>query len=155
MEGHLINSNTIRRYSTLLLERHFLSSFLDTCFNSCVLGLYHGANLICFTRFFFKGAIESNVNPNDFTELSTRWSISVELGFLKSLLVISVDNMGLNVVGIISLNLVIALSGRHLENEFFITAIYSDNEKSKVIKLWSDRVGLRGSTVKSSVWLQQ
>ena len=80
------------------------------------MGLYHGANLLCFTCFFFRGAIESNVNPNDFTELSTRWSISVELGFLKSLLVISVDNMGLNVVGIISLNLAIALSGRHLEN---------------------------------------
>ena len=134
-----------------MLERHFLSSFLDTCFNSCVLGLYHGANLLCFTCFFFRGAIESNVNPNDFTELSTRWSISVELGFLKSLLVISVDNMGLNVVGIISLNLAIALSGRHLENEFFITGIYLDNEKSKVIKLWSDRVGLRGSTVRFSI----
>ena len=124
------------------------------------MGLYHGANLLCFTCFFFRGAIESNVNPYDLTELSTRWSISVELGFLKNLLVISVDNTGLNVVGIIS------LSGRHLENEFFITGIYSDNEKSKVIKLWSDRVGLRGSTIRfsiltpydntrSSVWLQQ
>ena len=96
----------------MLLERHFLSSFLDTCFNSCVLGLYHGANLLCFTCFFFRGAIESNVNRNDLTELST----SVQLGFLKNLLVISVDNMCLNVVGIISLNLAIALSGRHLEN---------------------------------------
>ena len=62
---------------------------------------------------FFRGAIESNVNRNDLTALSTRWSISVELGFLNNLLV---DNMGLNVVGIISLNLAIALSGRHLEN---------------------------------------
>ena len=127
-----------------MLERHFLSSFLDTCFNSCVLGLYHGAYLLCFTCFFFRGAIESNVNRNDLTELSTRWSFSVELGFLKNLLIISVDNMGLNVVGIISLNLAITLSGRHLENEFFITGIYLDNEKSKVIKLWSDRIGLRG-----------
>ena len=64
--------------------------------------------------FFFRGAIESNVNRNDLTELSTRWSISVELGFLKNLLVVSTDNTGLNVIGIISLNLATALSDRHL-----------------------------------------
>ena len=75
-------------------------------------------------------AIESNVNRNDFTELSTRCSISVELGFLNNLLVISTDNTGLNVIGIISLNLATALSGRHLENLFFICGIYSDNQKS-------------------------
>ena len=46
--------------------------------------------------------------------------------------------MGLNVVGIISLNLAIALSGRHLENEFFISGIYSDKEKSKVIKKFAN-----------------
>ena len=56
------------------------------------------------------------------------------------------DNTDLNVIGIISLNLATALSGRHLEKEFFIRRIYSDNEKSKVIKLWSDRIGLHGST---------
>ena len=90
----------------------------------------------------------------------------MELGFLKNLLVISADNTGLNVIGIISLNLATALSGRHLENELFISGIYSNNEKSKVIKLWSDRIVLLGSTVRfsiltpydntrSSVWLQQ
>ena len=89
-------------------------------------------------------------------------SISVELGFLKNLLVISTDNTGLNVIGIISLNVDIALSSRHPEKEFFIRGIYSENEKSKVIKLWSDRIGLRGSTIltpydntRSSVWIQQ
>ena len=51
-------------------------------------------------------------------ELSTRWSISVELGFLKNLLVVSKDNTGLNVIGIISLNLATALLGRHLENAY-------------------------------------
>ena len=44
----------------------------------------------------------------------SRWSSGFFIGYI-------VDNMGLNVVGIISLNLAIALSGRHLENEFFIT----------------------------------
>ena len=91
MEGLLICFNTI---FTRLLGHHFLSSFLDACFNSSVLELYQGVNLICFTRFFFRGAIEFNVNRNDFTELSTRWSISVEQGFLKNSLVISTDNMG-------------------------------------------------------------
>ena len=129
-----------------MLERHFLPSFLDTCLNSCVLELYHGANLLCFTCFFFRGAIESNVNRNDFTELSMRWSISVELGFLKNLLVV-----GLNVIRIISLNLDTTLSGRYLENLFFSSGLYSDNEKSKVLKLWSDRIGLRGSTVRFSI----
>ena len=92
----------------------------------------------------------------------------MELGFLKNLSAISklYHNTGLNVIGIISLNLATALSGRHLENEFCISGIYSDNEKWKVIKLWSDRIELRGSTVRcsiltpydntrSSVWLQQ
>ena len=65
---------------------------------------------------FFRGTIESNVNRNDLTELSTRWSISLELGFLKNLLLISADITSLNVIGIISLNLATALSGRHLEN---------------------------------------
>ena len=83
--------------------------------------------------------------------------------FLKNSLVISTDNMGLNVIGIISLNLATALSGRHLEKECFLSGIYSDNEKSKVIKLWSDK-RLRGSTIRcsiltpydsTSVWLQQ
>ena len=58
--------------------------------------------MLCFTYFFFRGAIESNVNRNEFTELSTRWSISVELGLLKNLLVISTSNIGLNVIRIIS-----------------------------------------------------
>ena len=90
----------------------------------------------------------------------------MELGFLKNLLVESTDNTGLNLTGIISLNLATALSDRHLENLFFIRGIYSDNEKLKVIKLWSDRIGFRGSAVRfsiltpydntrSSVWLQQ
>ena len=105
-----------RKYSTRLLERHFLSSFFDTCFNSCVLELYHGANLLYLTHVFFRGAIESNVYRNDLTELSTRWSISVEQGFLKNLLVVSTDNTGLNVIGIIFLNLATAPSGRHIEN---------------------------------------
>ena len=107
-----------------------------------------------------------HVNRNDFTELSKRWSISVELWFLKNSLVISADKTGLNVIGIISLNLATALSGRQLEKEFFISGMYSDNEKLKVIKLWSDRIGLCGSThrcsiltmydsTRSSVWLQQ
>ena len=99
-----------------MLERHFLSSFLDACFNSCVLELYQEANLLCFTRFFFRGAIESNVNRNDFTELSKRWSLSAERGFLMNLLVISTDNMGLTITGIISLNVATAPSGIHLEN---------------------------------------
>ena len=72
----------------------------------------------------------------------------MELGFLKNLLVISADNTGLNLIGIISLNLATALSGIHLENLFFIRGIYSNNEKSKVIKLWSDRIGFCGSTVR-------
>ena len=155
-----------RRYSTRWLELHFLYSFLDTCFKSCVFKLYHGANLLCLTCFFFRGAIEPNVNHNDLTELSTRSSISVELGFLKNLLVVSTDNTGLNVIGIISLNLATALSGRHIENLFFIRGLDSDHEKLKVINLWSDRIGLHGSTVRfsiltpydntrSSVWLQQ
>ena len=46
------------------------------------------------------------LNRNDLTEL---W-------FLKNLMVASADNTGLNVIGIISLNLATALSGRHLEN---------------------------------------
>ena len=90
----------------------------------------------------------------------------MELGFLKNLLVISTDNTCLNVIGVISLNLVTALSGSHLENLFFISGIYSDNEKSNVIKLWSDGIGLCGSRIRcsfltpyvhtrSSVWLQQ
>ena len=69
-----------------------------------------------FTHLFFRGTIESNVSRNEFTELSTRWSISVELGFLKNPLVIMTDNTGLNVIGIISLDLATVLSGRHLEN---------------------------------------
>ena len=36
-----------------------------------------------FFPFLFRGAMESNVNRNDFTELSTRWSISVEVGCVK------------------------------------------------------------------------
>ena len=47
------------------MEHHFLSSFLDACFNSCVMELYQGANLICFTRFYFRGT-KSNVNCNKF-----------------------------------------------------------------------------------------
>ena len=53
-------------------ECHFLSSFLDPYFDSCVLELYHGA-----TRFFFRGAMKSNVNRNEFTELSTRWTTAL------------------------------------------------------------------------------
>ena len=109
-----------------MLERHFLSSFLDTYFNSGVLELYHGANLLCFTRFFCRGAIESNVNRNDFTELLTRWSISVELGFLKNLLVILTDNTGLNVNGINFLKF-----SYSTVRSFFISGIYSEYEKFK------------------------
>ena len=36
--------------------------------------------------------MESNVNLNDFTELSTRWLISVEQGFLKNSLVIIINS---------------------------------------------------------------
>ena len=72
----------------------------------------------------------------------------MELGFLKNLLVISTDSMGLNIIGIISLNFAKALSGRHLEKEFFINGNYSDNEKSKVFKLWADRIRLCGSTIR-------
>ena len=67
--------------------------------------------------------MDSNLNHNELTELSTRWSISVEIGFLKNSLVIWKDDTELNVIGIIFLNLATALSGRHLEKEFFINGM--------------------------------
>ena len=63
--------------------------------------------------------------------LSGAWVFKEFVGYIDGY------NTGLNVIGIISLNLATALSDRHLEKEFFICGMYSDNEKPKVIKLRS------------------